>query len=51
MWSTILTYKNKKDFWDKVRESAKMIQAGPDWMKAGITLNPEHFETYPPERE
>lgn len=37
-------------FWDGVRESAKAVQAGPEWMRAGITLNDEHFVTYAPEQ-
>jgi len=38
----------KTKFWDGVRESAKRIQNGPSWLKAGITLNPEVYETYRP---
>ena len=37
-------------FWaavDKIAESAKNK---PAWMKAGVDINPDQFETYAPER-
>lgn len=40
----------RRGFWDGVRESAKAVQAGPEWMRAGIMLNDAHFVTYAPER-
>jgi len=38
------------DFWADARESAKNVQAGPAWMRAGITLNETHFTTFGTER-
>lgn len=38
-------------FWKKIAASASAVRSGPDWMKAGITLNPDMFETYPPKGE
>lgn len=36
------------EFWRGARESAKSVQDGPQWMGAGISLNPEQFETLGP---
>ncbi len=44
------TSETNLDFWERVRESAKAVQTGPAWMKAGITLNETHFTTYAPKR-
>jgi hypothetical protein len=35
-------------FWRSVEQSAAELEDAPSWMKAGIVLNPRHFETYPP---
>ena len=35
------------DWKRKLEESAAAVKDGPAWQHAGITLNPEHFETYP----
>jgi len=35
-------------FWRSVDESAASMQDAPAWMKAGIVLNPQHYETYGP---
>jgi hypothetical protein len=35
-----------KAFWDGVREAAKPVKNWPDWMKAGINVSPQYFETY-----
>lgn len=32
--------------WDKIAEVVEPIRSGPPWMRAGVSLNPEHFETY-----
>lgn len=33
-------------FWAGVERSAAAIADKPAWMRAGIDLNPEHYETY-----
>ena len=45
------TEENKPGFWDGVRESAKEVQSGPPWKKAGITLNEAHFTTFAPDSD
>lgn len=35
-----------RPFWDRVRDSASGVAGGPPWLKAGITLDAAHFETY-----
>ena len=35
-------------FWRAVEESAAAMRDAPAWMKAGIVLNPQHYETYGP---
>ena len=35
-----------KRFWDDVEKSAEKIRSEPDWMKAGITLNPANYTTF-----
>lgn len=35
------------DFWDRVRVTAARTKAWPPWMFAGITINPQHYVTYP----
>ena len=42
---------DKKAFWDGVKEAADAMKGRPDYERAGINLNPEHFETYEPECE
>jgi len=37
------------DFWRAIQESAKPIQDGPEWLKAGITFNPKVYDMYEPE--
>lgn len=38
-------------FWASVERSAAAIKHAPAWMKAGIDINPRHFETYEPRAE
>lgn len=35
-------------FWEGVDRVAAEIKDAPAWMRAGINVNPEHFETYAP---
>jgi hypothetical protein len=35
-------------FWRSVEESAATLQNAPAWMKAGIVLDPQNFETFGP---
>jgi len=37
------------DWRRKLEESAAAVKGGPSWQRAGIDLNPEKYETYPPE--
>lgn len=37
------------DFWNAVRESAKPIKDGPDWLKTCSALNPRVYDMYEPE--
>lgn len=37
-------------FWDEMRRVAEPARNAPDWMHAGINLNPRNFETYMPDR-
>jgi len=40
------TKKRKSKFWQHAREAAERVRDMPSWMRAGIELNDEHFETY-----
>ena len=42
---------NNPKFWEGVKKSAENVIKGPDWLKAGIVLNPSVYETYPPENK
>jgi len=42
---------NSAAFWASVERSAAAIKHAPAWMKAGIDINPRHFETYEPRAE
>jgi hypothetical protein len=42
---------NSAAFWASVERSAAAIKHAPAWMKAGIDINPRHFETYEPRTE
>jgi len=35
-----------REWWNKVAGSAELVHNGPPWMRAGINLNPQHFETH-----
>ena len=35
-------------FWRDVEKSAALVRNAPAWMKAGIVLNPQNFETFGP---
>ena len=35
-------------FWEGVDKVAGEIKGAPSWMRAGITVNAQHFETYAP---
>jgi hypothetical protein len=35
-------------FWEGVDRAAAGIKDAPSWMRAGITVNSEHFETFAP---
>jgi hypothetical protein len=39
------------EFWRHVDKVAAAMRAAPAWMKAGIVLDPRHYETYPPQPE
>ncbi len=39
---------NAAPIWDEMREAAKAVADQPPHMKAGINLNPQHFETHAP---
>lgn len=41
-----LSTPENRAFWDGVKESAALVKDAPDWMKAGINLDPRVFETY-----
>ena len=43
--------KNERPYWNELREIARIIQSGPNWLKAGISLNPKHFFTYAPDED
>jgi hypothetical protein len=36
-------------FWTSVERTAEAIKNAPAWMKAGVDVNPRHFETCEPE--
>jgi hypothetical protein len=36
-------------FWASVERTAAAIKDAPAWMKAGVDVNPRHFETYEPQ--
>jgi hypothetical protein len=38
-------------FWASVERTAAAIKDAPAWMKAGVDVNPRHFETYEPQPE
>ena len=38
--------KKKTRFLEDLRKSAEQVRNSPEWMKAGIDLNPKQFETY-----
>jgi len=33
-------------WWDKIARAADALSDEPQWKHAGISLNPQHFETY-----
>ena len=35
-------------FWKSVRESVATLEGQPDWMRAGVTIDPEIYETGAP---
>ena len=35
-----------REFWQNVDKGAAEIEEAPRWMKAGISLNAQHFHTY-----
>jgi len=41
----------KKSVWESIREAADRARVLPDWIKAGINLNNQNFETYMPSKE
>jgi len=41
----------KESFWDMIRKVAAAAKGRPAWMSAGINLNPQHFETFMPEKK
>jgi hypothetical protein len=43
-----LTDEKSAAFWASVEETAASVRDLPAWMKAGIDINPRHFETYEP---
>jgi hypothetical protein len=38
-------------FWDQMQKVAEPAKNSPDWMHAGINLNPQNFETFSPPKE
>jgi hypothetical protein len=38
---------NQNAFWNGVERSAESMKSAPSWMKAGVVINDEHYETYP----
>lgn len=38
-------------FWRHVDRVAAAMRDAPAWKMAGIVLDPQHYETYPPEPE
>ena len=38
-------------FWASVERTAEAIKNAPAWMKAGVDVNPRHFETHEPQTE
>lgn len=43
-----LVYPDGDPFWDEMNEAAETSRGLPEHAKAGINLNPQHFETYEP---
>jgi hypothetical protein len=41
-----LSTPESRAFWDAVKASAALVADAPEWMKAGINLDPRVFETY-----
>jgi hypothetical protein len=42
--------KKENDFWKNLKQLAEELKDRPDWMYAGITLNPKIYKTYEPAR-